>query len=288
MFRVRNVQRPKKSLPRKPQSPVSPHVARQLMLSTRILPANRDNVHYVKSLKPVSSARTIRTYTKLPTIRLNVKLPSGEYEWPPELQPAYAITIREERWRNLVNRFGPWAKHITKFLGTDGRTINKNLWRTKGRIGVQCPMRRGELGCYDSHMRLWKTVIDNGLDHALIMEDDAAITYGPVLAERLHVAMEIVKKYNVAYDILFIGHGRNSPKEEVAPGIVKVRTIHGMIAYLLSKTGAEKLMQHAIPMKVPVDVLPIQLAKAGRLTVLAVYPSLFGVVPVHSDTYNIK
>ena len=55
------------------------------------------------------------------------------------------------------------------------------------------PIGPGEYGCFQSHRKAWKMILDEGLDAALILEDDVALT--PVFAETVAFAAEEVRAY---------------------------------------------------------------------------------------------
>jgi glycosyl transferase, family 25 len=222
-------------------------------------------------------------------------------ELPSEMHNAYVISIRSERYSAIQKRFGPWAKHLKLWRGTDGRRLNKNQWyrekKFMRRFGGS--MTRGELGCYDSHARLWKMLAQSNQEMALILEDDAAIFYNASVANRLRSAFENLKKNNVQWDLFYLGHyGRNtnlrrfsrssksSATNHVCPGVTVCPSWQGLFAYVLTKQGAQKLLRGLWPAQRPVDTYVQQHINSG-LRAIKLEPRLCYVVPVRSDTATI-
>lgn len=69
------------------------------------------------------------------------------------------------------------------FEGARGRIHPGTLYRPH----YPFPLRPAELGVFESHRRCWQRIIDEGLDFALIVEDDLAIE-----PDRFGAALELV------------------------------------------------------------------------------------------------
>ena len=55
------------------------------------------------------------------------------------------------------------------------------------------PLGSGEYGCFQSHRKAWQLILDEGMDAALILEDDVALT--PLFADSVAFAIEHVDAY---------------------------------------------------------------------------------------------
>lgn len=210
--------------------------------------------------------------------------------WPEEFKAAFAISMsnRPERWEGLKARFGHWAKHVRYWRATSGFTVNKNRWMNDGKLARGCALRRGEIGCYDSHVRIWKFMTEHKIESALIMEDDANIRHRWDHYKRIRSALDELKKRDKNWDLLYIGMGDRNSKQRIAPDLGKCQGCQGLFAYVLTIQGAQKLLKHAMPFRIPVDVLVGNLSDKKILNTYCMYPRLCYVVPVHSDTAGIK
>lgn len=209
--------------------------------------------------------------------------------YPEEFQHrTFAITMarRPERWEGLRARYGPWSKYLVKWRATDGHGVSQRAWAKNNRVAKGCGMKRGELGCYDSHVRVWKHIVDNNLPYALILEDDANIRYRKDHSKKMTDALQEVSKMDKDWDLLYIGTGHNNNKRKIGNGLGKCRGCQGLFAYAVTLAGAKKMLAGALPFRVPVDVYVGRKADSGQLRAYCMLPRLCYVVPVRSDTAN--
>lgn len=110
----------------------------------------------------------------------------------------------------------------------------------------------GEIGCFQSHRRAWQKILDDGLEAALIVEDDVEILdgfdrafefavgqparFGYIQFQVRPVSGEVVAKENGSLRLL-------------RPGIVPLRTS----AQLVSRAAAEQLLSVTEQIDRPVD-----------------------------------
>jgi glycosyl transferase, family 25 len=104
-------------------------------------------------------------------------------------------------------------------------------------------MDAGALGCYASHIKAWKQILRQGLPHALVLEDDAILAWDlpQLLAE---VLAALPRDWDMVHlgtepdralcDVARVGSRRIVQFSRVPPGAV---------GYLLSRAGAQKLLQ---------------------------------------------
>lgn len=99
---------------------------------------------------------------------------------------------------------------------------------------------QGEVGCAISHFNVWKRIAELNLSHALVLEDDVEI-----------IDKEFESKCNAIdldYDVIYLGRKTfSSKKEEVASeehGLVIPEFSYWLCSYLVSSTGAKKLIQN--------------------------------------------
>jgi len=178
---------------------------------------------------------------------------SRNVPFPDRLLPMFAISIRPTRFQNLLDRMGQWSKHVELWQGTLGANLDKGQLM-RDRIVTSSQLKRGEIGCYDSHFRLWKHISDNNIPHALILEDDANIPYGQPTVDRINNFFRQLEANQLGYDLLYLGHNDRSKPTRIYPGGVGIPgATQGLFTYYVTLEGVRKLLANAIPMKQAVD-----------------------------------
>ncbi|MBL6734509.1 MAG: glycosyltransferase family 25 protein [Shewanellaceae bacterium] len=113
----------------------------------------------------------------------------------------------------------------------------------------------GEIGCYLSHIQCWQQLIEQDLDFALILEDDA------LLPDNLHLYLTQASHYPKDWDYIELSSSRRcrpayaTVADFDAFKLVKRKQLHATTTgQLVSRQGAIKLQRHALPMKRPIDI----------------------------------
>ncbi len=136
----------------------------------------------------------------------------------------------------------------------------------------------GEIGCYMSHIRCWEQIVEQELDFALVLEDDAILTdniikyvekLAPSCADWDYIKLSHGSKVKSAVDSMDLGDGLTLRKELKLPS-----TTTGQ---LISLSGAKKLLAHAYPITRPIDMdIQYWFEKSLRCFVVAPFPILNG------------
>lgn len=165
----------------------------------------------------------------------------------------------KERWEGLVTRAQAAGLVPQRIPAVDGNAVppeerrELQVWKFQLWHGRR-PMG-GEYGCYMSHMRALDRVIEAGLPHAIILEDDAdfAHDFAPRIdaLARLVPKPDIVKLYNHRIKG-FVAKAKTEAGDTVG------RCVHGPLGssmgYFVSREGALKLKAGALPMFLPYDI----------------------------------
>lgn len=155
-------------------------------------------------------------------------------------------------------------------------------------------MERGEAGAALTHLGLYKKIVQEKLDCAIIMEDDAEFD------ERLrHVVKkkENLKKVFRNYELILLGYCRNDliykKNAEFSywnrvneDDIIKIGTplywYWSAIGYLLTFDGAKKLLSQGVYPKMQADFLtansPLYKVKLGIIKTPLIWPGLMSEV----------
>lgn len=130
-------------------------------------------------------------------------------------------------------------------------------------------LKPGEIGCALSHLDIYQKIIDNGLELALILEDDIEFD------ENLIRFISDFENCDVSFDLLLLGYYGveiNKDSEHCQSGAilslwnrikinsdfnvgVPVHTLWTTMGYIVSKEGAQKLLKHGQPIFLLADEL---------------------------------
>jgi hypothetical protein len=243
-------------------------------------PRMKRNCHRVPHTEYIPLPSSLST--TLPEVE---KADNGVWPWPPEISQTFAISIRPERMQALRRRFGPWSCHVTHFPGTNGRNINPNAMKPN----IAGKFSRGEIGCYNSHVRLWNQISKENDDKIfLVLEDDAAIFYNKETSQRLRLLFDELKELQNLWDIVYLGHySDDTAGARVAPFLYEAPLWQGLFACLLTPKAARALSEHAWPMRHQSDKYVGEFISSGKFRALRMDPRLGYVVTAWSDTMKI-
>jgi len=233
-----------------------------------------------------------KTYrSKLLQLHTVIHQKSPDIPFPEELGQMFAISIRPTRFENLRARLGPWAKHVQLWPGTVGATLDKDKMIRDGILVKKTyDLKRGEIGCYDSHIRLWRHIAEKNIPRALILEDDADLKCNPTTVYRIQQLFRDLARFNIQYDVLYFGHNDvpwNQPLGFIPDTEIGIpRDCQGLFTYFVTLEGAKKLVQIALPMSVPIDIHVTN--NKAFVKQYTMEPRLNSVVQVESsDTNNV-
>lgn len=251
--------------------------------------------------RPTRPARLMRHHRPVrninPPLTANAQTASNTkvLRWPSEhIKAAYVISIRTNRHRAFESRLQKWSSHFKLFPGTNGKVINMRSEKWKSKIATR-RMKRGQIGCYDSHLRLWRKVAKDDAGPTLIAEDDVALRYTQHFEHRFEEFFQVLEAKKLPWDIIYLGHrrlGKNhlqignrfAPKAEVRPA----HSWDECCLYLIKPSAAAMLAKHALPIREPCDVYIKRFIKNRKLKVYYAQPRFCYVVPNRSDTRGIK
>jgi collagen beta-1,O-galactosyltransferase len=74
------------------------------------------------------------------------------------------------------------------------------------------PIKRGEIGCFLSHYRIWEEMIEKEYDRILIFEDDIRFTENAT--KILREMVEDLMKTQIDWDLIYLGRKKNDAKAQ--------------------------------------------------------------------------
>jgi glycosyl transferase family 25 len=217
----------------------------------------------------------------------------------------YCINLkhREDRWKRFSEQ--PELEvlkkiyEVERFEGVNGSSLNiasEDRMSLRAKRNIKQHTRRdheelstaGGVGCYLSHVGVWKKFLETSEPYAVIFEDDAILYRG--FTDDLKQGMKETTLLPQIPDLWFFSSpvewyykykGQPYPttvrNNVLGPWVTKACS--SFTGYFLSRRGAEKLLETAFPMDMHIDLYSCMNAELGRI--LAVYNT-----NIQLDQYN--
>ncbi|XP_058641009.1 procollagen galactosyltransferase 2 isoform X2 [Onychostoma macrolepis] len=181
---------------------------------------------------------------------------------------------RLDRRERMLNTMAVLGLEATLADAVDGKALNTSHLQALGiemMPGYKDPysgrvLTRGEIGCFLSHHFTWKQVVERGLQHVLVLEDD--VRFEPRFKRRLQTIMEDVEKAQLNWDLIYVGRKRMQVAQpemsvEGVNNLVEADYSYWTLGYALSQQGAKKLLAaQPFGKMLPVDeFLPVMFNK---------------------------
>jgi len=135
------------------------------------------------------------------------------------------------------------------------------------------PLVAGEKGCYASHIKAWRTLLDSEYQAMVVLEDDVRFD------DRLPSVLNAINDLKLPWDMIkLIGREREKVRaqRDLIPGIslVEYARVPSLTAgYVISRAGAKKLLTSRLPFGRPIDI-DLRFWWENELVVLGVTPSV--------------
>jgi len=134
----------------------------------------------------------------------------------------------------------------------------------------------GEVGCSLSHLKLYRKLLDEGLEEVVVLEDDAVVS--PAFLDVVHHRDALPDDWEVV--LLYRSRGPAScwgarPLGRQHRCVRLACNAYGSLAYLLRPSGARKLIAYNDPVRVAADHVTSGLVRIG-LRIYAIDPPCVG------------
>jgi len=151
-----------------------------------------------------------------------------------------------EEMKRKLNLFGISHSRFSGIIGTEiyDSFKNENRFLNNG-----YNLRPHQIGCWQSHYKIWQKIVDESIPELLILEDDCSFVndFGSYYNELLTF------KKNKPYDILFLGHSGNSVINDKQLTFMNSGCPRCTHAYILTLSGAQKLLKKLNIIDYPID-----------------------------------
>ncbi len=199
-----------------------------------------------------------------------------ESSWKIQDIPAYCINLdrRQDRWEEFKSQPAAQQLKLQRASAVDGKTIE---WRTDPRIGILIKYniiektRRshyeiksiGAVGCYLSHVNLWKMMVRENIPILLVLEDDAKLEPQFVSKVNRAIRRSPIMRDRRKWDILMIQ--RKEQDCQVFPDIIppvfdgsdplaqKKYNFWFTHCYVIQLETAKRLLERCFPIEYHVD-----------------------------------
>jgi len=141
-------------------------------------------------------------------------------------------------------------------------------------------LRKEEIGCTLSHLKIFRQIIDDHVPAACILEDDN--DYSPDFG----AILEMIEQNHSNWDLLYLGHrsvciteeATGQKNEKLHPSDYFIgepfEVPYGSHGYIITNSAAGKLLENAYPIKAPIDVYLGNSAAMGIRTMLLQPPCI--------------
>jgi glycosyl transferase family 25 len=171
-----------------------------------------------------------------------INLAAQADRWQQVRQRFHAVGLAPVRHEAVAGAALPAAQHAVLY----DAALNRRQYH---RV-----LRAGEIGCYASHLALWRQLVGSGAPHLAVFEDD--VEPSAALPEVLNAIARLPPAWDM---IKLVGRRREKvrahrpllPRHE----LIDYRRVPSFTsAYVVARRGAEKLLARRPPVGRPVDV----------------------------------
>ena len=176
--------------------------------------------------------------------------------------PKYVINLdrRRDRWMSFQNSSGfTQLSNLRRWSGTDGKVINMdqenrvslftkyNIVRSTRRSHMELNTKGG-VGCYISHVDVWKDFLEKGdTEVGMILEDDALMDIPTIEKIKLFTKSDILQNTDLWDFCILAPHSGNIKHGAMYPGdetCMRLMEFTGLTGYLFTKKGIRKILPH--------------------------------------------
>jgi len=198
--------------------------------------------------------------------------------------PVFCINLdrRPERWLNFSKQPGVLEMpNIVRFSAVDGKKLvleDNDKISVKTKYNIMNNTRRshveidtiGAVGCTMSHASIWKIFLDRHAksEYCLIFEDDIRVEAD--FSKMIHQLSGDLSTLPNGLDIWLLQYSvfRENRFKGLTDTWVMPTNFFGTGAYIVSRNGAQKLLEHVYPIEMQVDGYMQTLANIGELNIV--------------------
>lgn len=181
-----------------------------------------------------------------------------------------------QRWKEISSQLDKLGLPYERVEGRNAADFSKETLsiyfsEKNNRRNFPRPLTLGEIGCYVSHIKCWQKIAQEGLDFAVVLEDDV------VLSNKLPAALQFLEEKIFKWNFIRLQIEEKTrilyKKRDYRDFSLHeyIRTSGCMWGYALNLKTAKILLKNLIPFGMPVDTNTHLYYKLG-IDVLTLFP----------------
>ena len=178
----------------------------------------------------------------------------------PVRRKIFVINLKDsvERYNYVKSQFDKLGLEIERIEGVDADSLTqdniKEVYSSeKNRKTYVRPLHKGQIACYMAHVKAWKAIVEQDLDYAIVLEDDAKIN------GKFSKALKFFDSTFGRWD--FVRVQSNAKLKRVFHSenmgdfsfVQYINTPGNTLGQVVSKSTAIKLVEGLLPFGMPVD-----------------------------------
>ncbi len=197
--------------------------------------------------------------------------------------PVFVIHLdhRVDRRQSMLEQLARVGLAAEFFPAVDGRAIHRAAMPELCEAGE---LSDGEVGCYLSHLGVWRQIAARGIDRALVLEDDALLS--PALPAMLdQLTPDQLRDIDVVR-LSSLMRQRGKPLWPLAEGrslLLPVKSPSGLQGYVVTARGARRLVDAFSVPRMAVDTAVDGAWQHGLNVVMVAPPVVQHDLAVHSS-----
>jgi glycosyl transferase family 25 len=204
--------------------------------------------------------------------------------------PIFVINLdrSQKRRSRIVKMLEEYKYNFEIISAVDGYSLSEEEKSQYSAESSQNALNRelvpGEIGCALSHIKVYKRILDEDWDSAIVLEDDATIEGD------IESALSLIKDNEQTNDLVFLGHRgntipsfwyrKNAKNIKLAP---VVNLPYGAFGYWLNRKAAQILSLNNQPIHLPADVVTARASQFG-LMVRGIFPPVITQAHIGENT----
>lgn len=191
------------------------------------------------------------------------------------LKLSYVITLPDRK--NYIQKIMPgFGLNPIILPATLKSNLNKeNLIKSKF-LSPESKLNIGQIACHYSHIKTLKTFLQTSEPWALIFEDDIEAAKENSNYYNLQIT-NILRNVSSNFDLIYLGrcYDRCEYDETITPGLVRCFWPLCRHSYIVSRKGAQYIINNTLPLKIQGDNTIANLIFKKKMLAYAAKPALF-------------
>jgi GR25 family glycosyltransferase involved in LPS biosynthesis len=196
----------------------------------------------------------------------------------------YVITLgKQERIENIKNQEKKINNKIEIFDAVNGLKLdinylkNNNILVNQNTLSENYNHKMGEIGCYLSHLNIYKKIKENNKKrYTIIFEDDFLINSDNLIDE-VKKAIDVLNSKNIDFDFLFLGNLNDNHGENISDNLYYIdnnNNLYGTHGYIINNKNIDKIIDNLNKIIKPIDNSIQDLSYDKVFNTIVIYPNL--------------